>query len=139
MTRSLGTGSTRTWLAVVLTSGALAGCGAGGSDGSTANNGSPAGDASTAGEGSAANDGSTAAAGHSVALSWNASATAGVTYNLYRGTASGGPYAEVQAGITSTAATDVTVSSNTTYYYVIRSHDSAGESGNSNQVVAVVP
>jgi hypothetical protein len=77
--------------------------------------------------------------GHSVTLSWMASATGGVTYNLYRGTVSGGPYTVVQSSIVGTKATDATVSSNTTYYYVIRAQNAGGESGNSNAVAASIP
>jgi hypothetical protein len=75
----------------------------------------------------------------SVTLSWTASATPGVTYDLFRGTISGGPYSQIQSGITSTSATDTTVVAGNTYYYVAESQDSHGQSVNSNQVQAVIP
>jgi hypothetical protein len=78
-------------------------------------------------------------ASHSVTLSWTASTTPGVTYNLFRGTISGGPYTQIQTGITSTSATDTTVIAGNTYYYVAQSQDSNGQSVNSNQVQAVTP
>jgi hypothetical protein len=83
--------------------------------------------------------GDSGGASHSVSLSWTASTTPGVTYNLFRGTISGGPYTQIQSGITSTSATDTTVVAGNTYYYVAESQDSNGESVNSNQVQAVTP
>jgi hypothetical protein len=77
--------------------------------------------------------------GHSVALNWNASTTPDVTYNVYRGTASGGPYSMVMNGITATSATDSSVSSATTYYYTVRAQNSAGESTDSNEIPAAIP
>jgi hypothetical protein len=76
---------------------------------------------------------------HSVRLTWKASSTPGVTYDLYRGVTPGGPYEEIQSGISTIQTTDKTVSSGTTYYYVARSQDSSGQSVNSNEVKAVVP
>lgn len=77
-----------------------------------------------------------------VTLSWTASTTAGVNYNIYRGTTSGGPYAtKVNATpVTGTSFTDTTVVSGQTYYYVARAVDGTGtESVNSNQAIAAVP
>jgi hypothetical protein len=77
-----------------------------------------------------------------VTLNWTASATPGVTYNIYRGTVSGGPYlTKVNSSpITGTSFTDTSVVSGQTYYYVARAEDASGtESVNSNQAVAVVP
>jgi hypothetical protein len=76
---------------------------------------------------------------HSVALQWVASTTPNVTYDVLRGAAHGGPYTPIQTGITTTSTTDSTVSSATTYYYVARAQDSAGQSSDSNEVVAVIP
>ena len=78
---------------------------------------------------------------HSVALTWNASASAVAGYNVYRGTVSGGPYAKINATlVTPLSYTDSTVQSGTTYYYVTTAVDSSGtESVFSNQVSAVIP
>jgi hypothetical protein len=78
---------------------------------------------------------------HSVALTWNASASAVAGYNVYRGTVSGGPYAKINSTlVTPLSYTDSTVQSGTTYYYVTTAVDSSGtESVFSNQVSAVIP
>lgn len=69
-----------------------------------------------------------------VSLSWNASSGA-TTYNVKRATASGGPYTTVGSpSITSFTNTGLT--NGTTYYYVVTAVNTAGESGNSNQVSA---
>ena len=78
---------------------------------------------------------------HSVNLSWNASTSAVAGYNVYRGTASGGPYSRVNSGLDAlTAYTDGTVQAGQTYYYVTTAVDvSNGESTYSNEVKAIVP
>jgi len=81
----------------------------------------------------------TVAAPHSVTLNWSPSTTTGVTYNVYRGTVSGGPYSLLSSGLTSTSYVDTTVQSGSTYYYVTTAVDSAGESPYSNVVQAVIP
>jgi hypothetical protein len=82
----------------------------------------------------------TAQSQHTVDLTWNASADA-VGYNVYRGTASGGPYTMINTALDSnTAYTDATVVSGTTYYYVATAvNSSSEESGYSNQATAVIP
>jgi hypothetical protein len=76
---------------------------------------------------------------HSVDLTWNSSTNA-VGYNVYRGTASGGPYLIVNSLDASTAFTDNNVTAGQTYYYVVTAVDgSSNESGYSNQAVAVIP
>jgi hypothetical protein len=82
----------------------------------------------------------TAQSQHTVDLTWNASAEA-VGYNIYRSTVSGGPYAMINSGLDSTTAyTDSTVVSGTTYYYVATAvNSSSEESGYSNQATAVIP
>jgi Abnormal spindle-like microcephaly-assoc'd, ASPM-SPD-2-Hydin len=79
--------------------------------------------------------------GHSVNLSWNASSSKVVGYNVYRGSVSGGPYIQINSTVDpSTTYTDTTVVGGNTYYYVSTSLNSGGiESGFSNQVKAVVP
>jgi cellulose 1,4-beta-cellobiosidase len=69
-----------------------------------------------------------------VSLRWNASAGA-ASYNVKRGTASGGPYTIV-ASLSSTSFTDIGLTNGTTYYYVVTAVNSAGESGNSSEVNA---
>ena len=70
-----------------------------------------------------------------VTLSWNASAGTS-SYNVKRSSASGGPYAL----IASTAATNYTDEglAGGTYYYVVSSVGSAGESVNSIEVSATL-
>jgi cellulose 1,4-beta-cellobiosidase len=79
----------------------------------------------------------TATAGNAqVALAWNASAGA-TSYNVLRGTASGGPYGTtVATGVTTTNRTDTTVTNGTTYFYVVQAVNASGTSGNSSQVSA---
>jgi len=83
----------------------------------------------------------TAAPQHTVSLSWVASTSTVVGYNVYRGTQSGGPYAVLNsAADASTSYTDSTVQAGQTYYYVVTAVDNSGnESVNSNQAQAVVP
>ena len=77
---------------------------------------------------------------HTVDLSWTASSDA-VGYNIYRGTTSGGPYTMINSSLDSTTAfTDSTVVSGSTYYYVATAvNSSSQESGYSNQATAVIP
>jgi hypothetical protein len=83
----------------------------------------------------------TQASQHSVALSWNASISQVVGYNVYRGGASGGPYTKINSGLdANTDYNDNSVQSGQTYYYVATAVDSQGtESSYSNQAQAVVP
>ena len=78
----------------------------------------------------------------SLTASWTASATAGVTYNLYAGTASGAE-TKVQSGILGTTATYTGMVAGTTYYFFVTAQDVAGESVASNeacfQAVAPLP
>ena len=78
---------------------------------------------------------------HTVALSWTASTSAGVTYNIYRGTAAGvcngtpTPYA---TGITGTSYVDATPLSGTSFYNV-SAVGSGGESACDGEISVVVP
>ncbi len=78
---------------------------------------------------------------HSVDLSWNASASAVVGYNVYRGSQSGGPYTQINSALNATTTyTDATVLGGQTYFYVVTAVDGNNvESTFSNQVQAVVP
>jgi len=78
---------------------------------------------------------------HTVDLSWNPGDGNAVGYNVYRGTASGGPFTQINTALDgSTNYTDATVVSGTTYYYVATEVNGAGqESAYSNVTKAVIP
>jgi archaellum component FlaF (FlaF/FlaG flagellin family) len=79
---------------------------------------------------------------HNVGLTWTASVSTDVVgYNIYRGTASGGPYSILDsAPVAADAYSDSTVQSGQTFYYVVRSVDNTGtESVNSTEVQAIIP
>jgi hypothetical protein len=78
---------------------------------------------------------------HSVTLDWTASTSAVIGYNVYRGTVSGGPYAQLNSPlVTTTQYQDSSVQSGQTYYYVVTAVDpSHVESTNSNETSATVP
>jgi hypothetical protein len=78
---------------------------------------------------------------HSVTLGWNTSTSSGVDgYNIYRASASGGPFTRINSALDTTPFdTDNSVQAGQTYYYVVTSVSSTGESGYSNQVQAVIP
>jgi hypothetical protein len=72
-----------------------------------------------------------------VDLSWSSSAGA-TSYNVYRGTSSGGEGSTpIATGITATNYTDATVADGTTYYYKVAAVNSGGTSGLSNEASAV--
>jgi hypothetical protein len=78
---------------------------------------------------------------HSVVLSWNASPTGGVTYNVFRGTSSGGegttPINTSPVNLLTYTDTSVTPGGN--YYYTVEAVNSAGSSAPSNEAPASVP
>lgn len=78
---------------------------------------------------------------HSVYLSWDSGSGAAVGYNIYRGTAKGGPYQMINTALeASTNYTDYTVVSGSTYYYVTTAVNAQGqESAHSNVAEAVIP
>ena len=62
------------------------------------------------------------------------------SYNIYRGSSSGGPYVKQnQSPVVSTAWEDTDVLSGVTYYYVATAQNAAGESGYSNEAAVAVP
>lgn len=69
-----------------------------------------------------------------IVLNWNAVSGA-TSYEVLRGTTTGGPYTSLAAGVTGTTYTDSTVSNGTAYYYVVRSFNGLS-SVNSSQVAA---
>jgi hypothetical protein len=87
--------------------------------------------------------GGTCVTGHSVSLSWTASTSPNVGYNVYRGTTSGGPYpTKVNSSLVDgTSYVDSTVQAGQTYYYVATAVDKSNnnESTYSNQAQAVIP
>jgi hypothetical protein len=78
---------------------------------------------------------------HSVTLSWKASGSPVVGYNVYRSTSAAGNYVRINSTLVQvTTFTDQYVQSGSTYYYVTRAVDGRGrESVNSNEVRATIP
>jgi hypothetical protein len=84
---------------------------------------------------------SSVVASHWVGLSWTASVSQVVGYNVYRSTTSNGNYTKLNSALVSaTTYSDQAVQSGSTYYYVTTAVDSQGnESIYSNQSAATVP
>ena len=79
---------------------------------------------------------------HSVSLNWTASTSTNVVgYNVYRGTASGGPYSRINTSLVyGKGYTDNSVTAGQTYYYVATAVDSSNnESAYSAAAKASVP
>jgi len=78
---------------------------------------------------------------HSVLLQWTASTTAGVTYNVFRGTSSGGEGTTPinSSPVSTTSYTDTNVTSGQTYFYTVEAVDSGGSSVPSNEAQAKIP
>jgi hypothetical protein len=78
---------------------------------------------------------------HSVGLEWIDSTSPVIGYNVYRGTATGGPYTVLNSSlVTATQFQDSNVESGQTYYYVVTAVDSNEvESMYSNQASATIP
>ena len=71
-----------------------------------------------------------------VSLTWTAS-TGATSYNVYRGTTSGGESpTPIATGITTTSYADTTVTNGVTYFYTVEAVDAAGVSGPSNEASA---
>jgi hypothetical protein len=77
---------------------------------------------------------SAAAGNQQASLTWTAGGGA-ASYNVKRGTASGGPYTTVGSPAGTTYA-DTSLTNGTAYYYVVTAVNMTGESGNSNQATA---
>jgi hypothetical protein len=78
---------------------------------------------------------------HSVELSWTASPTSGVAYDIFRANTSGGFGTTPlnPSPIAGTTYTDTTVASGQTYFYVATAVDSQGSSADSNEVSVTIP
>jgi hypothetical protein len=99
------------------------GSGSGSTTGGTSIPATPTGVSATAGNGQAT-------------IAWLASSGA-TTYNIYRGTTSGGEgTTPIASGITSTSYTDTGLTNGTAYYYKVAAVNSAGTSGQSGEVSA---
>ena len=82
----------------------------------------------------------TVAVPHSVSLRWSPSISSGVSYSMYRGNSTGGPYTLLKGSVSSTSYVDLGVLAGRTYYYVATAVDSSGrESVPSGEVQAVIP
>lgn len=75
-----------------------------------------------------------------IKLQWNASTSTVAGYNIYRGTASGGPYSRVNAApVAALTYTDTADHSSAKLFYVARAVDASGnESVNSNEAEALL-
>ncbi len=78
---------------------------------------------------------------HSMDLSWGASASSVIGYNVYRADTSGGPYAILNSSpVSTTQYVDLTVQAGQTYFYVVTALDSSNtESAYSNEALATIP
>ena len=77
---------------------------------------------------------------HSVDVTWNASTSTVVGYNVYRGVQSGGPYQMLNTTLQGLSFSDGTVQSGTTYFYVVTAVDANGvESPFSTEASAIIP
>ena len=79
---------------------------------------------------------------HRADLQWTAPIdfVTGDSYNMYRGTVSGGPYTKINiVPLTDVVFSDMTAQPNTTYFYVVTHATAANESVFSNEVKAVIP
>jgi hypothetical protein len=78
---------------------------------------------------------------HRVMLTWKASSSPVVGYNVYRSTTPGGNYRRINSSLVRQLTyTDNAVVSGVTYYYVVRAVDARGiESINSNETSGAIP
>ena len=79
---------------------------------------------------------------HSVALSWEASTTPNVTYNIYRSNTSAAYGTTPLASVSGTSYTDYAVQAGQTYFYVVKAVDSTNPnnlSSPSNEALAIIP
>lgn len=75
-------------------------------------------------------------------LVWDPPSTGTVNgYKIYYGSAPGGPYGSSQdaGSVTSYGLNNLPLQEKTTYYFVVRAYNQAGESENSNEASYLVP
>lgn len=73
-----------------------------------------------------------------VSLGWNTVAEA-TGYNVKRSSVAGGPYTNIVLVAPLNAATDITASNSTTYYYVVSATNASGQSANSTEISVTTP
>jgi hypothetical protein len=78
---------------------------------------------------------------HGVILNWTASSGPNVTYNVYRGSASTGPFSQLNStAISALTYADTSVQAGQTYYYVLTAVSASGQSAYSSPAVqATIP
>ncbi len=78
---------------------------------------------------------------HSVVLTWDASPTSGVTYNVFRGSSPGGEGTTPinTSPVNLLTFTDTNVTPGGSYYYTVEAVNSAGSSAPSNEAPASIP
>ena len=78
---------------------------------------------------------------HWIELTWHASATNGVMYNVFRGTSPGGENATPlnSSPISGTTYMDTTVTPGQNYYYTVEAVDPGGSSAPTNETQGDVP
>ena len=81
---------------------------------------------------------------HSTTISWTASVTPNVTYDVYRATSASGPFTKLNtSGIANTVFTDTTATPGIQYFYEVDAVDTVNgvveDSGPSSQVSATEP
>jgi beta-galactosidase len=69
-------------------------------------------------------------------VAWYPSSTEGAAYNVFRATASGGPYTLLASGVTTTNYIDTSAAGGTPYYYVVQAVNDCG--GGTNSVEAAI-
>jgi hypothetical protein len=81
------------------------------------------------------------AASHSVSLAWRAGNSNTISYNIYRGVSSSGPYSKINSSPHSQPTfTDASVQGGQTYFYVTTALNKKGkESRHSNQIQVTIP
>ena len=79
--------------------------------------------------------------GSQVILDWNDALNA-TSYSVYRSATAGGPYGSaIATGLGTSTFTDATVTTGSTYYYVVTASDASSQSGNSaeSSITVVIP
>ena len=74
----------------------------------------------------------------SAQLAWDAVSGA-TSYSVYRAEQTNGPYSLIASSLANPTYTDSVVQSGHHYYWVSTATNGSGESGNSNEVNAVIP